>query len=114
MLKLISLLAQFYKNSVAALGMYERDEFVVGPDLWLFAEKLEAFLFQACHLTEDVSHGKGDMMNALTFSGDEFCDGTLLICCFKKLYFIGTNLKEGRFDALGQNLLNFVMRLVEK
>ena len=46
MLKLISLLAQFDENPVATLRMHEGDEFVVSPDLGLFVQKLETFLFQ--------------------------------------------------------------------
>ena len=54
MLKLISLLAQFDENPVAALRMHEGDEFVVSPDLGLFVQKLETFLLQARHLATNV------------------------------------------------------------
>ncbi len=114
MLKLISLLAQFDKNPVAALGMHERDEFVVSPDPGLLAEQLKAFLFQTCHLAVNVRNRKSDMMNAFAFLRDEFCDRTRFIRGFKQFYFIRPNLEKRSFYTLAQNLLYFVMWLVKK
>ena len=114
MLKLISLLAQFDEDAVAALRMHKGNQLVVRPDLGLSVEQLKSLLFKARHLAPNVGDREGDVVDALSFAGQEFGDRAVFICGFQELDFVWAYLEKGGFHALAQYLFDFVVWLAKK